>query len=142
LVPLAVLLGLIFAFYHYAHRSNMGGTSDESVATSRTTADFGSRLKTAIANGGTVTVSLEGASFDDSGNLVAGSTGPLSLLSGIMNDNRHLKATITAYGNTSEEAATRANALKSALVKNGISEDRIDARSEIGNTFPKISFTK
>jgi hypothetical protein len=150
LIPLALLLGGIFLVNRHNREASMGGTRDDTTwTTSRVTtlphvdtANLADRLKTAIASGDGSSVNLEGVNFDSTGNLSAVARSPLSLLGKMINANPDLKATITAYGKTSEDAASRANAIKSALVNSGVPTERVTVQPEVGDAYPKVSFTK
>jgi hypothetical protein len=60
----------------------------------------------------------------------------------MMKNNPSVKATISVYGATADEAATRANGIKSTLVNMGIPDDRFSLQPEVGEGMPKISFGK
>jgi len=155
-VALAVLAGAILLAHRYGSQTNVGGVSDENASTRgmgagvptniqlphMNTADFTERLKTAIANGDGTPIDLPGVNFDSMGNLSATAKNTLSLLGNAVTGNPSVKLNITAYGKTMEEAASRANAIKSVLVSAGISADRLNTQTEVGEGIPKVSFTK
>jgi hypothetical protein len=151
-IPLAVLLGAIFLIYQHNRRGNVGGTADETSravgtatnysALGANAQDFTDRMKAAIAKGDGAPVALQGLDFDSSGNLSAEAQTKLSQLGTLINDNPSLRVTITAYGTGVEEATTKANAIKTALVKTGLGPERITTQPEVGQGLSKISFTK
>jgi hypothetical protein len=132
----------------------MGGASDENwtargAGTSMPSniqlpgvTDFTERMNTAIASSVGNPVELTGMDFDSTGNLSNTSKSALTSLGSLLNNTPSLGVTLTSYGNTAEEAAAKASAIKSVLVSTGVAEDRITTRSEIGQAIPKISFKK
>jgi outer membrane protein OmpA-like peptidoglycan-associated protein len=155
LIPLAVLAAVIFLAHRYSKsQADMGGASDENWAARGTgtgmssnlqlpgVTDFTERMKTAIASSDGSQVELTGVSFDNDGKLSAMSQSALASLGGLLNSTPATGVTVTSYGNTSEEADARANAIKSVLVTTGVAENRITAHGEIGQGIPKVSFRK
>jgi hypothetical protein len=104
--------------------------------------NFQQRLETMLADNSGASHDLPGLNFDQSGSLATGADGILSSLAKAINNNPSLKARLTVYGKTEQEAASRANLVREALVKAGAPEDRIAIQTDIGQTVPKISFTK
>jgi hypothetical protein len=152
-IPLAVLLGAIILIYQHNRRGNVGGTADETSTAVNTggtnfsalganAQDFTDRMKTAIAKADGAPVALQGLDFDNSGNPSAQAQTKLSQLGTLINENPSLRVTITAYGAGVEEATSKANAIKSALVKTGLGAERITTQPEEGQGLPKISFAK
>jgi Bacterial protein of unknown function (DUF937) len=153
-IPLAVVLGAIILIYQHNRRGNVGGTADEvskAVGTAATNVStlganaaqaFTDRMKAAIASGDATPVALQGLDFDSSGDLSAEAQTKLSQLGALVNENPSLKVTITTYGSGVEEATSKANAIKTALVKTGLGAERITTQPEVGQGLPKISFTK
>jgi len=152
-IPLAVLLGALILIYQHNRRSNVGGTADESsraVGSSATNfsalganaQDFTDSMKAAIAKADGAPVALQGLDFDSSGNPSAEAQTKLSQLGTLINEIPSLQVTITAYGAGVEEATSKANAIKSALVKTGLGAERISTQPEVGQGLPKISFAK
>jgi len=155
-VALAVLAGAILLAHRYGGGTNVGGVSDENATTHGmgagmptniqlphiNTADFTDRLKTAIASSDGTPIDLPGVSFDNMGDLSASAKNTLSLVGNAVSGNPSVKVNITSYGKAMEEAASRANAIKSVLVSAGISGDRLNTQPEVGEGIPKVSFTK
>jgi hypothetical protein len=151
-VPLALLLGVIYLVYQHGRQPNMGGTSEDTWVTHGAgtpitapqidTAQWTERLKAAIASSDGNPIDLQGVTFDNMGNLSATARSSLSQLGNLVNENPSMQVTVTAYGATAEEAAGRANAIKSALVSAGVAEDRIAVQPEIGQAIPRVRFTK
>jgi hypothetical protein len=103
---------------------------------------FTDQMKAAITKADATPVPLQGVSFDTAGNLLGDAKARLSSLGTMLNDNSTLKATITTYGESIEEATSRANAIKSSLTRAGISTERITTQPELGAGLPTISFSK
>lgn len=152
-IPLAVLLGAIILIYQHNRRGNVGGTADETStavsnggtnfsAVGANAQSFNERMRAAIASGEGTPIRLQGIDFDSSGNLSAEAQTKLSQLGTLINENPSLRVTITAYGARVEEATSKANAIKSALVKTGLGADRITIQPEVGQGLPEISFAK
>jgi Bacterial protein of unknown function (DUF937) len=153
-IPLALVLGAIWLIYQHNRRGNVGGTADETskvVGTAvtngptlgvNTAQAFTDRMKAAIASGDATPVALQGVDFDSSGNLSQQAQTKLSQLGVLMSENPSLRATITTYGSGVEEATSKANAIKTALVKTGLGAERITTQPEVGQGLPKISFAK
>jgi hypothetical protein len=155
-VALAVLAGAILLAHRYGNRSNMGGAADENATTRGmgagmptniqfphvNTSDFTERMKTAIANSDGTPMDLPSVSFDSAGELSPTAKNTLSLLGSAATGNPSVKINITTYGKTLEEAASRANAIKSVLGTAGIGPDRVSTQTEVGEGIPKVSFTK
>jgi hypothetical protein len=155
-VALAVLAGAILLAHRYGNQTNVGGTRDENATTHGmgagmptniqlphiNTADFTDRVKTAIASSDGTPIDLPSVNFDNAGDLSASAKNTLSLVGNALTGSPSVKANITAYGKTMEEAASRANAIKSVLVSAGISADRLNTQTEVGEGIPKVSFTK
>ena len=155
-VALAVLAGAILLAHRYGSQTSVGGTSDENATTRgmgagmptnmqlphMNTADFTERLKTAIANGDGTPMDLPTVNFDNMGDLSPTAKNTLSLLGNAVTGNPSVKLNITTYGKTLEEAASRANSIKSVLVSAGVSGDRVNTQTEVGEGIPKVSFTK
>jgi hypothetical protein len=149
-IPLALVLGAIWLIYQHNRRGNVGGTADETskvVGTAvtngvNTAQAFTDRMKAAIASGDATPVALQGVDFDSSGNLSQAAQTKVSQLGALISENPSLRVTITTYGSGVEEATSKANALKTALVKTGLGADRITTQPEVGQGLPKISFAK
>jgi hypothetical protein len=156
LIPVLLLLGLLYLANRHSRTASVGAANDETYTTRRAvtaisngvetvradTADLGDRLKSAISGGDNSPVDLSGVDFDSSGNVASLAKSSLTTLGNVIKDNPSLKVAITAYGKTADEAATRANSIKSALVKMGILGDRVAVKSDIGDSLPKVSFIK
>jgi hypothetical protein len=153
-IPLAVLLGAIVLIYQHNQRGNVGGTGDETSSTVNTGAStnfsslganvqsFGDRMKAAIASGDGTPVPLQGVDFDSSGNLSPEAQTKLSQFGTLAKENPTLRVTIITYGNGVEEATSKANAIKTSLVRAGLGAERITTQPEVGQGLPKISFAK
>jgi hypothetical protein len=153
-IPLAVLLGAVILIYQHNRRGNVGGTADETSSTVNTGGatnlsslaanpqNFTDRVKAAIAKGDGAPVALQGLDFDSSGNLSPGAQAKLSQLGKLISESPSLRVTITTYGNTVEEATSRAKAIQTALVGTGLGPERITTQPEVGQDLPKISFGK
>jgi len=148
LIPLAlVILGLIV---WHGRRGNQGATRDETWTNRFSAAGapgtdlggFTDQIKSALGRLDGSPVDLQGVGFDSSGSLSGESSPKLAALGKLANDYPSAKISITAYGRTAEQAATRANAIKSALGSAGVSADRISTETQIGDAWPKISFTR
>jgi hypothetical protein len=152
-IPLALLLGLLYLAYRHNRQENVGGTSDDTLSY-RTTGTVASptfqlpgtnlayQLKRVMEGTDATPIDLDGVSFDSSGTLSPGAKSSLSALRATINDHPSARVMLTVYGPTAEEAGSRANTLKSALVGAGISEDRISIRPEVGTGVPKLSLMK
>jgi hypothetical protein len=152
-IPLAVALGAVILIYQHNRRGNVGGTADEVSKAVGTTAtnvstlganaqNFTDRMKAAIASGDATPVAIQGVDFDSAGNLSAEAQSKLSQLGTLINENPSLRVTITTYGSGVEEATSKANAIKTALVRTGLGVERITTQPEVGQGLPKISFAK
>jgi hypothetical protein len=151
-IPLAVLLAVLFVVYRHNRQSNVGGTRDETLNVQNTglvtgastpqsdIQSFADQAKTAIASG--ESFELRGTSFDNSGNLSADAQTKLSQLGKLMSENPALQVTVTTYGATADEAASKANAIKSGLIKMGVGPEKVVTQSELGEGLPKIRFAK
>jgi hypothetical protein len=155
LIPIALLLGLLFLANRHSRNANVGAANDETYTSRAVTAgstvidtaraDLASltdRLKNAISGTDAGPVDLTGLGFDNSGTVSPTARNVLSSLGSLMSDNPSVKADITTYGRTTEEAAARGNSIKSALLRMGITADRIVIHPEIGESVPKVHFIK
>jgi len=156
LIPVLLLLGLLFLANRHSRNASVGAANDETYTMRRAVtamsngvetisadaANLADRLKSAISSGDNSTVDLSGVDFDSSGNVVSMAKSSLATLGNVIKDNPSLKVAITAYGKTADEASARANSIKSALVRMGILGDRVSVQSEVGDSFPKVSFIK
>src|SRR5262249_12416283 len=124
------------------------GNADRAISTNvqlaRTeVASFADRVKSAISSSDGKPVDLDGVNFDSSGSVTPTSASAIARLGQMINDNPSLKVNITAYGQTSEQAASHANAIKSALVAAGVPEERLFIEPQVDDrSVPRISFTK
>jgi hypothetical protein len=146
LIPLALLLAGIF-LYRQSRNTDVGGTREETWTATNTgvsgaPASFADRFNDAMNRANGSPVDLQAVSFDSSGALSTEGKTRMAALSRMINDHPSLKVSVTAYGKTADEAATRANAIKSALTTAGVSADRVSTQTETGEGLPKISFTK
>jgi hypothetical protein len=146
LVPLALALVALFVFRHKEEPA-VGGTAEDSLAARSAGAassigNFADQVKGAITRADATPISLQGVSFDNAGDLSADAKSKLNEVGKLINSTPQVNATITAYGKTSEEAASRADAIKGTLTATGISSDRVRAQGQIGEGWPKISFAK
>jgi outer membrane protein OmpA-like peptidoglycan-associated protein len=151
-IPLAVVLGALFLFYQHNQRGNVGGTADETSSgganDARTAGSslganqqaFRDQMQAAIDRGDSTPVALQGVDFDNAGNLTAEAQAKVAQLGKVINEKPSMRVTINTYGNSVEEAATRAKTIQSALVGTGLGPERIATRSEVGQGAPKISF--
>ena len=151
-IPLAVLLAVLFVVYRHNRPNNVGGTRDETLNVQNTglvtgvstpqsdIQSFSDQAKAAIASG--ESFELRGTSFDNSGNLSADAQTKLSQLGKLMSENPSLQVTVTTYGATADEAASKANAIKSGLIKMGVGPEKVVTQSELGEGLPKIRFAK
>jgi hypothetical protein len=157
LVAIALLLGVFLISRFYNRQPSAGAALDDTVTTRGASppattpaalprvdiAGLTDRLKTAIAGTDGSPVELQGVSFDNSGNLLPTAKDSLVALGNLLTAQPSLKLNLTAYGKTADEASSRANAIRSALVRLGIPAERIVTQSEIGDSsVPKVSFTK
>ena len=150
ILPLALLLGGILLFRANRNK-DMGGTRDETwTATNSATSVpreanpdyYIDQFKAAVARADGSPVELQGVGFDSSGALSSDAKTKLSALGRMINGYPALKVSITAYGQTQDEAATKADALKSALASAGVSTDKVSTQTAVGDGLPKISFMK
>ncbi len=142
LIPLAILVGLMFLFRHNS-KTEVGNTLDQAlVAPSAAVANFADQFKTAISSADATPADLQWVNFDSTGSLTADAKAKLATLGNLINAAPGVKATITTYGATTDDAANKASAIKSALVDAGVSTDRITTQTEVGQGWPKVSFTK
>jgi hypothetical protein len=157
LVAIALLIGVFLISRFYNRQPSAGAALDDTVTTRGASppvttpvalprvdiASLTDRLKTAIAGTDGSPVELQGVGFDNSGNLLPTAKDSLVALGNLLTDQPSLKLNLTAYGKTTDEASSRANAIRSALVRLGIPAERIVTQSEIGDSsVPKVSFTK
>ena len=154
LVPLALLLlAAVFMVNRHNRQENVGTSADytwtnRGVGTNAIelpridTTGLTDRLKTAIASSDGTPIDLSGVNFDSAGTLSTTAKTSLASLGKMITDNQSLKVKIIAYGKDPEEAANRANTIRSWLVGTGIAGERIAVQPELGEGIPKVSFTK
>jgi hypothetical protein len=148
-IPLALLLAGIF-LYRHSRNTDVGGTREETYTTTNRvtgssyvdTTSFTDRFKNALANPTGSPIDLQGVGYDSLGGLSSDAKTKLSALGKMINNYPSLKVAITTYGKTEDDAASRANAIKSALATAGVSTDRVTTETAVGEGWPKISFTK
>jgi len=159
IVPLALLLGVLLLMHRPKrdNAANAGATADTTWTNqgaanavspniqlpSADTTALTDRLKSAIANAEVTPIDLTGMNFDNSGTLSAAAKAPLATLGRMINDNPSINARIVVYGKTPEEAAARADSIKSWFVGNGGTTQRIAVDPELGDSaVPKVSFSR
>jgi hypothetical protein len=144
-IPLAALLGILLLFRH-GRNADRGATGEKTwVATGHSGTDLGSfteQMQSSLGRLDGNPVELQGVSFDSSGGLSGDSSTKLSALGKLLNNNPDAKLAITTYGGSTEQAASKANTIKSAITSTGVSAERISTQPEVGNGWPKVSFSK
>jgi len=149
LLVLALLLCGVF-FYRHSRKAEVGGTREETITQTGTgygvpqtdIASFMDQMKGAITRADGTPLDLRGMSFDSLGDLSGEAKTKLSALGKMVNNYPELKMTVLAYGKTADEAASKANSIKTVLANAGLSTERIAVQEEVGQGWPKVSFNK
>ena len=104
-----------------------------------TPGSLGDKVAKAISTGNfSQKFDLQNLNFDSTGRLTDSADTELKQLGSVMRAVPSLKVSITGCGTTPEEGKTKADAIKSALVTDGVATDRILARGEAGNSAPSL----
>jgi outer membrane protein OmpA-like peptidoglycan-associated protein len=148
-----IALGAWFLFSRGHRNQNVGGTADYTrtqVGGDRAippangipnaVEGIGDDIARAAANGDyTHSFSLQGLSFDSAGNLASSARNKIQELGATMVASPSLKIKVTGYGASEEEGQSKANAIKTALVSTGISEDRVQTAGAAGSGAPSVN---
>jgi outer membrane protein OmpA-like peptidoglycan-associated protein len=153
-VPLLLALAGWFAI-NRSHRTEMGGTSENyGMNTGRTYSmpaapnpsqmqvtpgGIADNLSKAIASGDySKTIDLQGFTTDANGALTESGKAGIREIGKVLAGSPNVKIQIVGHGDTDEAGMSRANAIKSALIAVGVSEDRISTSGDKGMGAPTV----